>query len=602
MICPKCGSTIEGGYRYVTCPNCGRTFDSTKLENEEKPAQRFVPQPEPEPESLYELEPSSLLGPEPATTPTLPSAPETEPIHASSLSSVPETTPEPIPVLETLTDSDSALEPKQTPALESIFLPEPTTACDSSTEPDLIPASDSIPKQEQILVIEPLSAPDHTTEPKPTSPLEHTPESAPERVSTAEFVDKPVPGNSSRIKKPWILAAVFSFCCIVGMIIFLLSNSHPSSTNQIQDTSFTQKTQAYTNDENLEIVGEYKENSKHYVLVRNNYEYPVDIKADSHNHTVYYYAANPDQEVVIEYDNINDISAKKSDYKGLNLQFENEYKFNKICNCYISCQNGDIDSSEQVGLFAVFLNDGGIVAVEEESYEYVKIPYLKEHQKIPVSIAAPVSNYDEIRWCFGNRRIPGIYFDDDKIINSNPEEVLKHISAIIYESDNRSKLLKLSNNSSFNLGLRGYVSFFDDNNNLIYSESILVNRLISGSSCIESFNYSYLDVIKSSEREELLLYPVESISDNAGVGDSLKDLVIENKTDRSVSVKNVGSVEHSWYLGYAALFFNNDQLVDWNIGSETVLFHPGGSYTINLDSEYDIDPHDRVEWYVYDAF
>lgn len=34
MICPKCGATIKGGYRYVTCPNCGRTYDSNQLENE----------------------------------------------------------------------------------------------------------------------------------------------------------------------------------------------------------------------------------------------------------------------------------------------------------------------------------------------------------------------------------------------------------------------------------------------------------------------------------------------------------------------------------------------------------------------------------------
>ena len=42
MICPKCGATIEGGYRYLTCSNCGRTFDSTLFEDAEEPVAASV--------------------------------------------------------------------------------------------------------------------------------------------------------------------------------------------------------------------------------------------------------------------------------------------------------------------------------------------------------------------------------------------------------------------------------------------------------------------------------------------------------------------------------------------------------------------------------
>lgn len=34
MKCPKCGSQITEGYRYVTCPDCGYTFDTHSITNE----------------------------------------------------------------------------------------------------------------------------------------------------------------------------------------------------------------------------------------------------------------------------------------------------------------------------------------------------------------------------------------------------------------------------------------------------------------------------------------------------------------------------------------------------------------------------------------
>ena len=65
MICPKCGATIKGGYRYVTCPNCGRTYDSTQFEKVEEPAPRTAPAPE------FVLSPTSESehGPAPASKP-----------------------------------------------------------------------------------------------------------------------------------------------------------------------------------------------------------------------------------------------------------------------------------------------------------------------------------------------------------------------------------------------------------------------------------------------------------------------------------------------------------------------------------------------------
>ena len=42
MICSKCGATIEGGYRYLTCSNCGRTFDFTLFEDAEEPVAASV--------------------------------------------------------------------------------------------------------------------------------------------------------------------------------------------------------------------------------------------------------------------------------------------------------------------------------------------------------------------------------------------------------------------------------------------------------------------------------------------------------------------------------------------------------------------------------
>ena len=127
MICPKCGATIKGGYRYVTCPNCGRTFDSTKLENVEEPApapeRTAVPEPTPVAESAPAAEPTpieeSINGaeqtpvPEPTSVTVPEPAPRTAPAPEFVLSPTSESEHGPAPASKPLVQSNSYKNDKQ---------------------------------------------------------------------------------------------------------------------------------------------------------------------------------------------------------------------------------------------------------------------------------------------------------------------------------------------------------------------------------------------------------------------------------------------------------------------------------------------------------
>lgn len=115
MICPKCGATIEGGYRYVTCPNCGRTFDSTQLENVEEPAPKLAPTSESETVTMSEPAPAPEHELEPAFETE--NTPAPEPAHVPEPTPAPQTAPEPkpTPFQDARAESEQVSTPESTP-------------------------------------------------------------------------------------------------------------------------------------------------------------------------------------------------------------------------------------------------------------------------------------------------------------------------------------------------------------------------------------------------------------------------------------------------------------------------------------------------------
>ena len=127
MICPKCGATIKGGYRYVTCPNCGRTYDSTQFEKVEEPApapeRTAVPEPAPVAESAPAAEPTPIEEsineaeqtpvPEPTSVTVPEPAPRTAPAPEFVLSPTSESEHGPAPASKPLVQSNSYKNDKQ---------------------------------------------------------------------------------------------------------------------------------------------------------------------------------------------------------------------------------------------------------------------------------------------------------------------------------------------------------------------------------------------------------------------------------------------------------------------------------------------------------
>lgn len=612
MICPKCGTPIEGGYRYVTCPNCGRTFDSTKIENIEEsvPAPEHIvfpePTPEPTPTSVFEpttatdsfpvqdhtSEPELPLNPEStsvpefspafksgsAPTPGMGTSHETEKDNNLSLASGSEQTPEQIPDLETISDPVSTLASEYTPV------------------PDPITTLDSIPEMEQTPALEPTSNPEPTLEPEPITSPEPLTEAAPKPVSKPVPVEKPVISYSTNSKKPWILTAVLSFCCLVGIIIFLLSNSQPASTNQIQDTLFAPKMQAYTNDLNLEILGEYFDGEHQFVVVKNNYNTSVDLFEDGDKDHPGYYAAEPGQEIVLFHNSsgIYEVSARESEYEALSLEFEKYNNYNNNYSCYINNPSDDYLFEESINASAVFYKDGRVVQVCDT---YAGFPYIKHNQEIPISVESSISDYDDIHWCF---RRP--YPPDTAEISFNVDDVLKHIVIEDYVVNNEYSnrvVSKITNHSPFDLTIGCFIALKDKNGYLIGSE-FLGNKLLTANSSRIDYPYELdSDVITASKQREYVFFVQDAWKNDVNV---INDVTIEEKRDKSVLIINSGLKPIDDNYVVAALFFKGKQLVSFGYEYLFDRLAPNDKKTVAIDVYPDADTdadYDRVEWYIF---
>ena len=168
MICPKCGAAIEGGYHYITCPNCGRTFDSTQFDN----ADELEPKPDPKPATVSEPMSTPVFESDPTHTPESAFSPEMETNYNMSLSSDSEPTLDPMLTPETIIDFESTLVQKHST--------EPELTLNSEIESDTAPALDPGSA----------SAPELMTTPAPESEIvadfKPDPVPEPESVRTAE--------------------------------------------------------------------------------------------------------------------------------------------------------------------------------------------------------------------------------------------------------------------------------------------------------------------------------------------------------------------------------------------------------------------------------
>lgn len=144
MICPKCGAAIEGGYRYVTCPDCGKTFDSSLFKNADKPESKSEPKPKQELATVFEPESTPVHKSETAPTPEAAFSADTEPIHDLSLSSDSKQTSELISAPEPTSIPVPTISQEAIPELEPILTP------------DLLSESDSEPVSKPKLVDKPV--------------------------------------------------------------------------------------------------------------------------------------------------------------------------------------------------------------------------------------------------------------------------------------------------------------------------------------------------------------------------------------------------------------------------------------------------------------
>ena len=181
MKCPKCGATIEGGYRYLTCQNCGRTYDSKQLENVEEPEPIIAPSPKPEPNNV----------PKPTS--------ELEQAHSPESKPKPATETEPVAMLEP--DSPSVLEPESVVSFESVSASKTESIHDlsltsdskSTTDSDLDPESAADIKQ--TLDMAPTAIPEPPPISKPTPDTENTPKMESSLPPEPKFVTELTPNS-----------------------------------------------------------------------------------------------------------------------------------------------------------------------------------------------------------------------------------------------------------------------------------------------------------------------------------------------------------------------------------------------------------------------
>lgn len=121
MICPKCGTNIHEDYRYVTCPNCGKTYDTqdSRVNKGSTTAPKTNPKPQPKPEPKVDtiVEPKTAPKPEPKIDTIV----ETETY----------TKPEPESKLKV--NANIASKPTETPKAEPNHVPESDSKPASST-------------------------------------------------------------------------------------------------------------------------------------------------------------------------------------------------------------------------------------------------------------------------------------------------------------------------------------------------------------------------------------------------------------------------------------------------------------------------------------
>lgn len=112
MICPKCGTNIHEDYRYVTCPNCGKTYDTQdpSINKSSTTAPKTYPKPQPKPEPKVDTVVEPKTAPKSESEPKLKvkanNASESTEAPKSEPNSVLESDPEPT----ASTSSNSATE------------------------------------------------------------------------------------------------------------------------------------------------------------------------------------------------------------------------------------------------------------------------------------------------------------------------------------------------------------------------------------------------------------------------------------------------------------------------------------------------------------